>query len=145
ATSALSAKLGTLTLIKNTSTERNASLRLVAANGPAAENVPQIEKPARISDAIAVSRGPRRNAAHNSGKTARKPNVSEGLNKGLNAINPTATAKEMTAADLVNSVRRNARASLSAQRTTTGVTTSAPIMSPNHQVSQILAKLAHSA
>src|SRR6184192_2369457 len=51
----------------------------------------------------------------------------------------------MTAADSVNSTRLNARGSLSAQRTTTGVTTSAPIMSPNHQVSQIRAKLAQSA
>src|SRR5262249_21700850 len=133
---------------RHTSQERDASMRSAGANGTSAENVPQIEKPARITDANAVSRGPRCNAAHNSGKTARKPNVSrccDCLNKGLNAINPTATAKEMTTADLVNSVRRKARASLSAQRTTTGVTTSAPIMSPNHQVSQILAKLAHSA
>jgi len=56
-----------------------------------------------------------------------------------------AVAKATTAADLVNSPRLNARSSLCAQRTTTGVTTSALIMSPNHQVSQILAKLAHSA
>ena len=72
ATSALSAKLGTLTLIRNTSTKRSESLRLAAANGPAPENVPQIEKLARINDATAVSRGPRRSAAHNSGRTARK-------------------------------------------------------------------------
>src|SRR5262245_571145 len=51
----------------------------------------------------------------------------------------------MTAADLINSVRLKARASLCAQRTTTGVTTSAPIMFPNHQVSQILENFAHSA
>jgi hypothetical protein len=67
------------------------------------------------------------------------------LDKGLNATNPTMTAKAMTVADLINSVRLNARASPRAQRTTTGVITSAPIMSPNHQVSQISAKLAHSA
>src|SRR5262245_27050731 len=148
ATSALSARLGTLTLIRNTSTKRSRSLRLAAANASPAENVPQIAKQARMSDAIAVSRGPRRNAAHNSGRTARKPNASgccDCLNKGLNATNPTATAKAMTAADWINSLRWNVRASLSAQRTTTGVTTSALIRSPSHQVSQILARLAHSA
>src|SRR5262249_61889460 len=109
--------------------------------GPAAENVPQIEKPARINDAIAVSRGPRCNAAHNSGKTARKPNVSgccDCLNKGLNAINPTATAKEMTVADLINSGKREGRGSMRAQRTTTGVKTKAPIMAPTPQVNQVM-------
>src|ERR671927_218851 len=60
-------------------------------------------------------------------------------------MNPTMIAKATTAADLVNSPLLNARASLRAHRTTTGVTTSAPIMSPSHQVSQILTRLAHSA
>ena len=63
ATSALSARLGTETLIMKVSSSRNDSFSRYAPNGPACSIVAQTAKPDRISATVAVSRGPRRSAA----------------------------------------------------------------------------------
>ena len=73
AASALSARLGTVTPIMNISSIRKDSLSVSRPNGPLPANVPQTAKPASMSATVAVSRGPRRSADHNSGSTARNP------------------------------------------------------------------------
>src|SRR6476620_4083287 len=64
-TSALSNKLGTVILIKNINTSRNETLRSAVVKGPPHVSVPQIVMPASTKETVAVSRGPRRSAAHN--------------------------------------------------------------------------------
>ena len=96
---------------------------------------------------MAVSRGPQRSADHANGSTARKASallLPVCPISGLKAISPTATA--MITAMLVSNIlsRPKLRASASAQRTMTGVMTSAPTASRNHHVAQGAAAFAQS-
>ena len=75
---------------------RNDSSKVAAAKGPLPAKTPQAAKPERMSAVVAVSRGPHRSAAHNSGRTARNPSAL--LNavcsiSGLKAMTPTTTAR----------------------------------------------------
>ena len=93
ATSALSARLGTATLIMNISSSRNESFRVAGPNGPPPASVAQTAKQDRMSATVAVSRWPRRSADHTSGRTARKPSGARCAlcsTSGLNAITPMA-------------------------------------------------------
>ena len=110
-TSALSNKLGTVILIKNINTSRNETLRSAVVKGPPPASVPQIVMPASTSATVAVSRGPRRNAAHNIGRIARKPSGSRlGVCsiRGLKAMSPTAAAVARTPTVSKNSLRLKA-------------------------------------
>ena len=124
----------------NVSNSRKDSLRPILPNGPACSIRPQIAQPVRINPTVAVSRGPRRNAAHSRGRIAKKPSglvYSERGNSGLNAIRPTATADSSDTVTAPSSRASNARHSDCAHSTITGVTTSAPAASPSHHVIQI--------
>ena len=111
-TSALSNKLGTVILIKNINTGRNETLRSAVVKGPPPVSVPQIVMPASTSATVAVSRGPRRSAAHNIGRIARKPSGSRpGVCsiRGLKAMSPTAAAVARTPTVSKTSLRLKAR------------------------------------
>ena len=89
------------------SSSRNDSSRVSRSNGPLPASVPQTAKPASTSVDVAVSRGPRRSADHNSGSTARKPSGarrSAVAKIGLNAIKPIAQATQKMTIDS-NSLR----------------------------------------
>src|SRR5205823_262782 len=80
---------------------RNDSLKEAARKGPMPANTPQAANPERMSAVVAVSRGPHRSAADNSGTTARNPSAL--LNpvcsiSGLKAIMPTTPAAASTVA-----------------------------------------------
>src|SRR5262245_1092945 len=148
ATSALSARLGTAMLITNTISSRKDSLSVAPANGPPPSSVPQTAKHDRMSTTIAVSRGPHRNAAQINGRIARKPSdvrCTVCSNSGLKAITPTTQALACASNDFRTALSLNGRYVAVAHSTTTGVTTSALVTLPSHQVNQIAAKFAHSA
>jgi hypothetical protein len=145
---ALSARLGTEMLIRNISSSRNESLRSGRANGPPRASVPQIAKPASRSATVAVSRWPRRSAAHSSGTIARKPSGSRtGVCSisGLKAIRPSTPVATRIAPDSRKAARLEKCGQGAAHRTITGVSTRAPARSPSHQVTQIGTKFAHAA
>ena len=139
AASALSARLGSVVLIMKVSSSRKTSLRSIAWNGPAALNAPQIANPVSTSATVAVSRGPRRSAAHSSGTMVRK---ASGVvccvrgTSGLKAISPTSTAIPSTAALARHSPAAKPRQSKRAHNTSTGASTRMPAASPSHQVIQ---------
>src|SRR5229473_1978836 len=71
------------------------SSRMLCANGPPPKIAPQTTKPESMSATVAVSRGPRRNAAHSSGRMAKTPNGALfGMSaiSGLNTTTPKALA-----------------------------------------------------
>ncbi len=140
ATSAESARLGTDRLIMKVSSSRKDSLMPICPNGPACLIVAQMVKPVRIRLTVAVSRGPRRNAAQTSGRIARKPSgleYSARGSSGLKAMRPTPRVTASTAIIDITSPRSKSAHSERAHSTITGVTTSAPAASPSHQVTQI--------
>ena len=98
---------------------------------------------------VAVSRGPRRNAAHTSGRIARKPSglvYSARGSSGLKAIRPTATRRAQHRRDAAGiAAVEVAPVAMRAHSTMTGVTTSAPAASPSHQVTQIGLNFAQAA
>jgi hypothetical protein len=61
-------------LIMKASDTKNESFRLDRANGPHCTH--QATNVKMISAAVAVSRGPRRSAAHITGRTTKKPSAS---------------------------------------------------------------------
>ena len=101
-TSAAKARLGIAIAIINMRTI--AADAPCAANGPRPNTVPQAAKPRRMSDAVAVSRGPRRNAAQIGGRTARTASgaVGKPAANGLKASAPTAPAAAKTVVDSTN-------------------------------------------
>ena len=124
------------------------SSRPICANGPAWAIVAQMAKIVRMTATVAVSRGPRRNAAQINGKIARNPSglvYWERGNSGLNVMRPTRIAQPNTAAMSRNSRPSIARQSVTAHRTMTGVTTSAPAVSPSHHVIQTGARVGSAA
>ena len=97
---------------------------------------------------MAVSRGPRRSADHNSGSTARNPSGarrSAGSKIGLKAIRPITQATQKMTIDSNSLPRLSERRSAAAHSTITGVTSKAPARSPSHQVSQTEPSAARSA
>src|SRR3954471_9164812 len=137
ATSALTARPAIETPIVNITNSRNDSLKVAVEKGPLPASRPQAATPERIRAVVAVSRGPHRSAAHNSGTTARNPSAL--LNavcsiSGLKAITPTTPAAASTAADVSTAFRLKGRKSPRAQRTTTGATARTPAASRSHHV-----------
>ena len=121
------------------------SAAFMRTKGPPPANVPQTAKPQSMRAAVAVSRWPHRSAAHNSGRMARKLNevrITICSMSGLNATRPTTLA---AMPDAKNLSHLSMRKSLRAQRTITGVMTSAPARSRIHHVSQRTTKFAQSA
>src|SRR6476619_2020918 len=136
-TSALTARPATETPIVNMTNSRNDSLKVAAKKGPLPANTPQAANPERMSAVAAVSRGPDRSAAHNSGTTARNPSAL--LNavcsiSGLKAITPTTPAAASTVADASTVFRLKGRKSPRAPSTTTGATARTPAASRSHHV-----------
>src|SRR4051812_6571530 len=90
-----------------------------------------------MSAVVAVSRGPHRRAAHNSGTTARNPsallNAVCSIN-GLKATTPTTPARASTVADTSILFRLKGRKSPRAQSTMTGATARTPAASRSHHV-----------
>src|SRR5262249_54339383 len=121
-------------------TNSEASSRLAAANGPPPANVPQTAKPARMSTAVAVSRGAAYSTPHSSGTTARKANALRprgGSRSGLKARSPTrmAAMQTPTGTRILSGMRMSRmrlRTSSPAQSTMTGATTSTPATSRPH-------------
>ena len=112
-------------------------MKVAAKKGPLPANTPQAANPERMSAVVAVSRGPHRSAAHNSGTTARNPSAL--LNavcsiSGLKAITPTTPAAASTVADASTVFRLKGRKSPRAQSTTTGATARTPAASRSHHV-----------
>src|SRR4051794_5652509 len=136
-TSALTARPAIETPIVNMTNSRNDSLKVAAKKGPLPANTPQAANPENMSAVVAVSRGPHRSAAHNSGTTARNPsallNAVCSIN-GLKAITPTTPAAAITVADASTLFRLKGRKSLRAQSTTTGATARTPAASRSHHV-----------
>ena len=129
------------------SSSRKDSFRPSWPNGPALRIVAQMAKAVRITATVAVSRGPRRSAAHSSGRMARKPSglvYSDKGSSGLNAADADRDGKAEHGGDVAQFARRMARSrdqAVRAHSTMTGVTTSAPAASPSHQVTQTGASL----
>ncbi len=116
------------------------------ANGPRPKIVPQTAKPKRMSDAVAVSRGPRRNAAHISGSTAKTANGGVGMSaaNGLKAIAPNTPAVAKIAIDSRSGRRSNDRGWSVTHRTRTGVISSSAAKSLSQPESQMAANFSHS-
>src|SRR4029079_19646115 len=105
--------------------------------GPLPASRPQAANPERMRALVAVSRGPHRSAAHNSGTIARNPSAL--LNavcsiSGLKATTPTTPAAASTLADASTAFRLKGRKSPRAQSTMTGATARTPAASRSHHV-----------
>src|SRR5262245_66103162 len=91
----LNIRLGMAALTTNITSRTKDSLNPAHENGPPPTDVPQTANPARISAAVAVSRGSRRSAVQTNGATARK---ARGVRltvcsiTGLKAISPMLAA-----------------------------------------------------
>ena len=108
---------------------------------------PQKTKPERMSAAVAVSRGPRRNAAHSNGRMARTPNGARfGILaiSGLNAIAPKAPVAAKIAIDSESRQMSDDRGRSVVHRTRTGVIMSIAAKSPSHHGNQMAANLLQS-
>ena len=105
------------------------------------EMVAHTAKPRRMSPAVAVSRGPRRKAAHIGGSTARMASgAAPGIPivEGLKAINPNAPAATKIAVDSRSGTRSNDGVSAT-HKTRTGVIMSTAAKSPSHHGNHIRA------
>ena len=147
ATSAANAMLGRVMPIMNMRRSGEGSPCGPDANGPPPDIAPQKTKPERMSAVVAVSRGPRRNAAHSNGRMARTPNDARfGISdiSGLNAIAPKAPAAAKIAVDSDSDRTPNDRGRSVVHSTRTGVIRSIAAKSPSHHGNQMAANLAQS-
>jgi hypothetical protein len=143
ATSAASTRLGIDRQIMKVSRSRKDWLMPRCANGPTCLMAAQTAKAVSTKLTLAVSRGPRRSAAQTSGTMMRKPSglvYSERGSSGLSEIRPTRTAPPSMSPMRPSSSRVTVVQSVAAHSTIAGVTTSAPVTSPSHQVTQMTLK-----
>ena len=108
---------------------------------------PQKTKPKSIRAAVAVSRGPRRNAAHSNGRIARTPNGPRfdiSAISGLKATAPKMPVAAKIALDSNSGQTSNDRGRSVVQRTRTGVIMSTAARSPSHHGNHRTAKFPQS-